>query len=472
MIETAATLIVLADASGRILLFNRACEELTGYDRSEVLGKTIGELFLAPEWQEVVEKRFANLDSPEVREPHENPWLSRSGEEIWIEWRCVPLHFGEDNPYLLGTGQDISDRERVAEAMQRAESEGRLRAAMEASLDGVYFLKSVRDPQGEITDFEFFEVNARGEEMVMLSREKLIGKRLCELFPINVSGGFFERYKGVVETGQPLQEEFQSYEDYFKPKWAQHQVVKLHDGIVINTRDITERKLAEEALCRLPHQIFEAQELERKRIAQNLHDGLVQVLASIGFRLRGVEDKLQTCDPALAQEVASARKALSEASKEARGSAHQLHPIHLENLGLKTALREAKHEFQERTGLTVTLSTSRMLDHSPAQTQVHLYRIVLAALANVEKHAKARRVSIRISIRAGKVFLQISDDGRGMALESKQVQRRIAAGHGLAGIQKSAQLLGGHMHLDTRKGKGTKLSIEVPNRPQFTVSQP
>lgn len=128
--------------------------------------------------------------------------------------------------------------------------EARFRAALEASLDAIYLLEAVRDPvTREIRDFVFVDVNAKGEELISLQRRQIIGQRLCELLPINRWGGFFEKYKRVVETGIPLEEEFPiSGQPGLKASWIHHQVVPVGDGILITSRDISERVKMERAL--------------------------------------------------------------------------------------------------------------------------------------------------------------------------------------------------------------------------------
>ncbi len=133
VVETAPILIVMTDAEGRILLFNRACEELTGYAPQEVLGKTVRELFLPPEWADIVVERFADPFNPTLQEPYINPWLTKTGEERLIEWRYKALPAPQGTGYfILGTGLDITERKRTEEERARLETQLRQAQKMEA----------------------------------------------------------------------------------------------------------------------------------------------------------------------------------------------------------------------------------------------------------------------------------------------------------------------------------------------------
>jgi diguanylate cyclase (GGDEF)-like protein/PAS domain S-box-containing protein len=143
---------------------------------------------------------------------------------------------------LVGRTRDF-----LATARRSQQNEARFMAASESSLDAFYTLQSVRGSDGQIIDFEFTYLNTNGEKLIGLPREEIIGQYLCALIPVNRSGGFFDEYKQVVMSGQPVVQEFPMELEDDIPRWIRHEVVKLEDGIAISAADITERKLLERA---------------------------------------------------------------------------------------------------------------------------------------------------------------------------------------------------------------------------------
>jgi PAS domain S-box-containing protein len=124
----------------------------------------------------------------------------------------------------------------------------RFRAAAESSLDAFYILESVRDAQGQIVDFRFAYLNENGARMTTYGRESLLGKLICEVIPVNRTGGFFDHYKQVVETGVPLDYEFPIASAETTCTWMNSRVVKLGDGVALTCSDISARKEAEREL--------------------------------------------------------------------------------------------------------------------------------------------------------------------------------------------------------------------------------
>ncbi|QCP14634.1 diguanylate cyclase [Pseudoduganella umbonata] len=121
------------------------------------------------------------------------------------------------------------------------EAQRQLRAAADASLDAVFLLKACRDACGG--DFILVDVNERGAAILGHARAELLGRRIGVLVPSWRAEGFLDKYRRVLDTGQPLEEEFETRTG--TPRWLQHQIVAIDDGVAVTTRDITARKQAE-----------------------------------------------------------------------------------------------------------------------------------------------------------------------------------------------------------------------------------
>jgi PAS domain S-box-containing protein len=122
LVDTSPSLTVLTNSAGHILLFNRKCEELTGYPAQDALGKNLTELLVPEDWRAAANHRMQKLQSARVTEPQENPWKTRDGSVRLIEWRCVPIPSGlGEKPYLLSIGIDVSDARAARERTLNAE---------------------------------------------------------------------------------------------------------------------------------------------------------------------------------------------------------------------------------------------------------------------------------------------------------------------------------------------------------------
>jgi PAS domain S-box-containing protein len=168
------------------------------------------------------------------------------------------------------------------------ESEARFRKATEGSLDAFFILKSVRDGKRQITDFEFVDLNKSAEDMLGMPRKKVVGQNLCELIPINRTGGFFEKYVRVVQTGEALEEEFPIEAEQIHAAWLRHQVVPLGDGVAVVSRDITPRKRAEEEIRRL-NQDLKQQAAQLEASNKELEAFSYSVSHDLRAPLRGID---------------------------------------------------------------------------------------------------------------------------------------------------------------------------------------
>jgi signal transduction histidine kinase len=198
-------------------------------------------------------------------------------------------------------------------------------------------------------------------------------------------------------------------------------------------------------------------ENERKRIARELHDGACVNLAAINMKVDALREELSS-DPALAQKMADIADDLETTYREVRGISHDLMSKSLDTTGLQTALEDLVARVQQvQPGLTVHFYTNYPLDRVSNLSKIHLYRIAQELLANVLKHARARSVNLQLLEDEGNLLLTVEDDGQGF-----DVANNSANGIGLSNIRTRVEVLHGKMHLDSTPGKGTFISIEIP----------
>lgn len=202
--------------------------------------------------------------------------------------------------------------------------------------------------------------------------------------------------------------------------------------------------------------MVEAQELERRRLARELHDETGQALTSILLGLHALEEKDGEGLPAAAAEL---RELVVQTLHDVRRLAVELRPKALDDFGLVAALERLTGTFSEQTGIAVDLeSRLREDERLPSEIETVLYRIVQEALTNVVKHARAERVSIVLTLRNGFVSAVIEDDGRGLK------PGEDGGGLGLIGMRERVALVDGRLDIESPEEGGTTLVVEVPLR--------
>jgi signal transduction histidine kinase len=213
--------------------------------------------------------------------------------------------------------------------------------------------------------------------------------------------------------------------------------------------DLSER-VARDALRR----VISAQELERRRLARELHDETGQALTSILLGLKGIEDARDRSD--VRQAIEQLRELVVGTLQDVRRLAVELRPKALDDFGLVPALERLVENFSEQTGMTVQLEARLGPDRLTGEVETVLYRITQEALTNVVKHARARRVSIVLTRRDGSATAVIEDDGRGID------DANDTEGLGLLGMRERLELINGKLSIESSEGAGTTILAEVP----------
>jgi signal transduction histidine kinase len=199
--------------------------------------------------------------------------------------------------------------------------------------------------------------------------------------------------------------------------------------------------------------VMSAQELERRRLARELHDQTGQELTSVLLGLKAVGEAKS--DAERTEALADVRELVMGTLHDVRRIAVELRPKALDDFGLVAALERLRDTFSEQTGMRVDLE-SQIRDRLPTDVETTLYRIVQEALTNIVKHAQATAVSIVLARQADIVTAVIEDDGRGFSLGSTR------DGLGLLGMGERLTLLGGKLKIESSHGAGTTIVAEVP----------
>ncbi len=210
--------------------------------------------------------------------------------------------------------------------------------------------------------------------------------------------------------------------------------------------DLSER-VERDALRR----IVAAQELERQRLARELHDETGQALTSILLGLK----QLEGADSPAA--VAALRELVVATLQDVRRLAVELRPKVLDDFGLVPALERLTQGFAEQTGIEVDLEAGAITERLPREVETAIYRIVQESLTNVAKHAHAERVSVFLTRTDGRVKAVIEDDGRGF-----DPAARDGGGIGLVGMRERIELLDGTLTVESSATSGTTVAVEVP----------
>ena len=212
------------------------------------------------------------------------------------------------------------------------------------------------------------------------------------------------------------------------------------------------QRVARDALQR----VVSAQELERRRLARELHDETGQALTSILLGLRGLEDVHD--EATLKATVADVRDLVRSTLQDVRRLAVELRPTALDDFGLVAALERLTENFAEQTGMTVEFVPNLPGDgRFPPEVETALYRLVQESLTNIVKHARAKEVSIVLTAKPGSVTVIVEDDGVGF-----EPGRQTGDGIGLLGMRERVGLFGGRVVLESRPGAGTTVVAEVP----------
>lgn len=339
------------------------------------------------------------------------------------------------------------------------QADARLLEQYKAALDA-HSIVARTDPQGRIT-----YVNDKFCEISKYSRAELLGQDHRIINSGFHLPEFFRKLWTTIARGETWHGEICNRAKDGTTYWVDTTIYPFVNAagkpaqfVAIRT-DITERKAQEQERLALQQQILDISERERRRIGQDLHDGLGQHLTGIELMTQALEQKLGGRSKADAAQAGKIAHHVREAIRQTRALAHGLSPVALEANGLMSALQELAANAQEMFRVQCVFLCEKPVLIRENAVATHLFRIAQEAFSNAVRHGHATRIEILLAATPERLVLAVSDNGTGF-----DAHRPAGPGQGLRIMNYRAAVVGGVFTMERGATRGTTVvcSIEHP----------
>ncbi|MBV8671936.1 MAG: PAS domain S-box protein [Acidobacteriaceae bacterium] len=436
----------------RYMDVNETYEQLTGFSREEVLGRTVQEigLWVDPDERTTFLRRLIaerNLREIEFR-------FRRKDGTVRTALASAELIEIAGEECVLGVATDITDRKQAEQAV--AESERRFRLIA----DSAPVLMWLVDSDNNCTD-----VNQAWLTFTGRGRDQELGKGWMENIHPDDLGSYTGAFTNALEAKLSFAAEHRLRRRDGDHRWMRSHAVPrfLQNGDLAGyigcCIDITNEKEAKAARAEFSGRLIQAQEKERTRIARELHDDINQRMALLA---NGIERAIHTNgDYTRAdqmKELSELWQLSNDIAIDIQHLSHQLHPSKLHYLGLATAVRDVCHEFSRQHGIEVDCNVHTLPAELDEEVSLSLFRTIQESLRNIAKHSHATHVEVALAQDSGVVKLRISDDGVGF----DPSKPKNSSGLGLESMGERLRCVGGQFRVSSHPGSGTSVEGTVP----------
>jgi PAS domain S-box-containing protein len=478
LFESSPDGIIFTDMEGRILRTNPYYREMLGYSEEELHALT---------YQQLTPRRWHETEAAIVRDrimsrgysgEYEKEYVRKDGTVFPISIQVWLIRDAHGEPQgMWGIVRDITERKQAEEMLRRSEEQ--FHRLFEDDLTADF----ITTPEGEILlcnpafarTFGFSRAEGAvgtsimdlyldpQERRLLLERLKKEGKiERLEVWRKRRDGEPIYVVENVVgqfdEQGRLYEIKAYLFEDTQR-KRAEDALrelnVTLESKVARRTEELEYRA---GQLQKLTLELTEAEERERKRLAEILHDDLQQVLAAAKFQVSLLGNRVR--NDAESQEIAEqAKNLLGDAIGKSRSLSHELSAPGLSRSDLIEAFEWLAEQMQQKHRFTVHLEVGEQIEVASEPLRVLLYKAAQELLFNAIKHAGVHEATLRLRHRRGRIWLFVSDQGRGF--DSRGLGK--ASGFGLLSIRERVEYLGGRMKIRSAVGKGSILAITVPD---------
>jgi PAS domain S-box-containing protein len=473
IVRSAMDAIVTTDAEQRVLLFNAAAERMFGCTSSQVLGAPLDRL-IPPRFRAAHRahiERFLLTGETSRRMGMQNAlWaLHSDGTEFPIEASISHATVGGQK-LLTVILRNITERLDAEREIRRShqelrEGEARLDAIVGSAMDAIITV----DERQRVVLF-----NAAAETMFGRTAAEAIGGSLDVFVPGRfraLHGAHVEQFRRTGQTARRMGLQTQLWgvradgTEFPIDASISHADVGGQRLLTVILRDVTERmnavaqiEHAHQELRDLAVAMQELREAERTRIARELHDELGQALTALKMDVDLLDSTMPRERADLSERLAAMRELLDDTVATTRRISADLRPLVLDDLGLGAAIEWLLQNTVQRAGVEFSAHLDDELVDIGEPYASALFRILQESLTNVVRHARARRVELRLERAGDDVLLRVADDGIGVA----GVARAKPGSFGLRGISERVLMLGGGVSITGAPGRGTTVEARIP----------
>jgi PAS domain S-box-containing protein len=364
--------------------------------------------------------------------------------------------------WLRGTAQDITERKQAEDALQA--SEEKFRSVFRDAGVGMVIVS----PEGR-----FLAANEAFCDCLGYTEEELLQKTVESVTLAEDWQSFSQRLRESLERGTS----FQRVEKRCLHKSGRIVITESSASLIRGPSgesryfvgevlDITQRKLADEALSSVSRRLIEAHEEERTRIARELHDDINQRMALLSGNLERVKEILPASDVQARALVDEAGQRVSDLASDIQSLSHRLHSSNLEYLGLVPACDGFCREVSERQKIEIDFRAGAIPKALPKEISLCLFRVLQEALMNAIKHSEARRFEVGLVNVSSDIELTVHDSGIGFDLEKAM----SGQGLGLTSMRERLKLVDGQLFIDSKLQGGTTVHARVPTNARMKTA--
>ena len=455
LVEKTNDLIWELDENGVYTYVSPAAEQLLGYAAEEMVGKTPFE-FMVPDEIPRIRSLFEDyFESPEGVLRFEIARFHKTGRRLVHETSVSPIYDSlEECCGFRGISRDITQRKQAEEALREQHEE--LQAIYDGNVDGLLI--------ADIETKRFLRANHAICRMLGYSEEELLARSVMDIHPRDALDDILEKFDALAEGQLTIAESLPVlckdgsvfYADITTNRLV-YRGRQCHIGFF---RDITERKLAEEALRnehRALRRLLKAQDQERKIITYEIHDGLAQKLTAAVMQFELFDRVRYEVSEEATKTGAVVHGLLDDCMTEARNLINGMRPPILDEHGVVYAIEHLACNQGKHSDTSIVFRDNVSFDRLEPVLENAIYRIVQESLSNACRHSESERVQIDLNQHDQRVQVVVQDWGVGF--DPRYVDEQC---FGLAGIRERARLLGGTVHIDSKPGNGTRVSVELP----------